>query len=577
MSELMTWITTEYAREGSVFGVHRPYKAGEKKLPIFGGETIETPFGPAAGPNTQLAQNIIASYFGGARFFELKTVQKMDGAELSACVNRPCILAEDECYNCEWSTELYVPQAYEEYVKAWCACKILAKVYGLGDPNGDNTSNVNGWRNCLSSIYGYFAWQLDVGTNYNSTSVASDVATWSDLYARINYVNVILDEITQLPHETEDDQAAYLRVQGEAHFLRGWFYFVLANLYGDAYAPATAAQKLCVPLKLTPYVEHDKDKPTQFQRATVKEVYDQIVADLLIAEDYLTQSPQKADHRLYRASLDAVELLLSRVYLYMQDYAQAELKAEAVMESDYVRLAPLSALSSTAPFLTNTNPELIFSQGSNNLAPTGIFTGMAGDFCVTRELRDLYDENDRRGNCFFGISSNDSISLAYKYQRGTLRSRVSDVFTLRMAEAYLNKAEACAMSGKDAEALEALNALRANRIDGYADVSCSGEELVNEIRTERRKELCFEGHRWFDLRRYAVCEKYPYKRSILHVFNAIGDNTPYLYTEYFRLLPDDPAYTFSLPTSVLEFDKVPMENNPREDRPPLDGSSTPTE
>ena len=67
---------------------------------------------------------------------------------------------------------------------------------GLGDPNGDNTSNVNGWRNCLSSIYGYFAWQLDVGTNYNSTSVASDVATWSDLYARINYVNVILDEIT---------------------------------------------------------------------------------------------------------------------------------------------------------------------------------------------------------------------------------------------------------------------------------------------------------------------------------------------------------------------------------------------
>ena len=200
---------------------------------------------------------------------------------------------------------------------------------GLGDPNGDNTSNVNGWRNCLSSIYGYFAWQLDVGTNYNSTSVASDVATWSDLYARINYVNVILDEITQLPHETEDDQAAYLRVQGEAHFLRGWFYFVLANLYGDAYAPATAAQKLCVPLKLTPYVEHDKDKPTQFQRATVKEVYDQIVADLLIAEDYLTQSPQKADHRLYRASLDAVELLLSRVYLYMQDYAQAELKAEA--------------------------------------------------------------------------------------------------------------------------------------------------------------------------------------------------------------------------------------------------------
>ncbi len=132
--ELMTWVTAEYQKEGTVFGVHKPYKAGVKTLPIFG-EKIETPFGPAAGPNTQLAQNIIAGYFAGARFFELKTVQKMDGADLAACINRPCILAEDECYNCEWSTELYVQQAFEEYVKAWCACKILAKVYGLGDPD----------------------------------------------------------------------------------------------------------------------------------------------------------------------------------------------------------------------------------------------------------------------------------------------------------------------------------------------------------------------------------------------------------------------------------------------------------
>ena len=75
----------------------------------FSARSIETPFGPAAGPNTQLAQNIVAAYVAGARFFELKTVQKMDGAELAACINRPCILAEDECYNCEWSTELDRP------------------------------------------------------------------------------------------------------------------------------------------------------------------------------------------------------------------------------------------------------------------------------------------------------------------------------------------------------------------------------------------------------------------------------------------------------------------------------------
>ena len=132
---LMNWIVTEYAREGEIFGVHMPYYATGKMLPIFG-ETIETPFGPAAGPNSQLAQNIIAAYMAGARFFEVKTVQKMDGADLAACINRPCILAEDECYNCEWSTELEVPQAFAEYVKAWFACHLIAREYGLGSPDG---------------------------------------------------------------------------------------------------------------------------------------------------------------------------------------------------------------------------------------------------------------------------------------------------------------------------------------------------------------------------------------------------------------------------------------------------------
>ena len=132
---LMNWVITEYVGCGDVFGVHKQYHATGKSLPIFG-ERIETPFGPAAGPNSQLAQNIIAAYVAGARFFEVKTVQKMDGADLAACVPRPCILANDEGYNQEWSTELTVPQAMDEYIKAWCALKVLSKVYGFGDPDG---------------------------------------------------------------------------------------------------------------------------------------------------------------------------------------------------------------------------------------------------------------------------------------------------------------------------------------------------------------------------------------------------------------------------------------------------------
>ena len=134
--DLMRWVITERKNSGTVFGIHTAYKADPAKtLPIFG-EKLETPFGPAAGPNSQLAQNIIASYVAGARFFEVKTVQKMDGEELAACVPRPCILADDEGYNQEWSTELEVGQALNEYIKAWCALKVMAKVWGYGDPDG---------------------------------------------------------------------------------------------------------------------------------------------------------------------------------------------------------------------------------------------------------------------------------------------------------------------------------------------------------------------------------------------------------------------------------------------------------
>ena len=135
-ARLMNWILTEYQDQGSVFGVSKlvRHENGQAR-PIFK-EKIESPYGPAAGPHTQLAQNIIAAYAAGSRFFEVKTVQIMDGDELSKCVSKPCITAADECYNCEWSTELYVPQALAEYVKAWFACKLMAKELGLGDPDG---------------------------------------------------------------------------------------------------------------------------------------------------------------------------------------------------------------------------------------------------------------------------------------------------------------------------------------------------------------------------------------------------------------------------------------------------------
>lgn len=135
-AQLMDRALDEYRESGSIFGVHELYHhLSGKTLPIFH-EKIETPFGPAAGPHTQLAQNLIAAYVGGARFFEVKTVQKMDGEELAKCIARPCISAKDEGYNVEWSTELTVEQAFAEYVKAYFAMKLLSLELGFGDPDG---------------------------------------------------------------------------------------------------------------------------------------------------------------------------------------------------------------------------------------------------------------------------------------------------------------------------------------------------------------------------------------------------------------------------------------------------------
>lgn len=134
--QLIDWVLQEKKKRGTVFGQHHAYHADGAHNRTMFGRDLETPIGPAAGPHTQMTQNIVAAYYAGSRFFELKTVQVMDGEELAACINRPCIKADDEGYNCEWSTELTVPQAMEEYIKAWFLLKVVAKEFGLGDMNG---------------------------------------------------------------------------------------------------------------------------------------------------------------------------------------------------------------------------------------------------------------------------------------------------------------------------------------------------------------------------------------------------------------------------------------------------------
>lgn len=417
------------------------------------------------------------------------------------------------------------------------------------------------------SAFGYTTWQLEVGRDIEGRNLAPDDFTWNNLYYRINVANIILEEAGNMKGDLEADQQALERIKGECRFLRAQFYLTLANLYADAYVPGKAETTLGVPLKLTSYVEHDKDKDVQFDRVSLAAVYEQIVADLKEAVVLLTKSPQPKP--LHRASREAAVLLLSRVYLYMQDWENAKETAAGFLKNDPV-MQDMVGMEEGTVFLQEKSPEVVFSQGSLSVHVS--LTGEAGLFCVTDDLYRLYDvDHDFRAARWFRPRSvTDSMALTGKYQLGAHRSHISDCFMLRNTEGYLNMAEACAMLGK-AEANDWLNGLRRLRIKDYTDQHYSGEELIREIRNERRKELCFEGHRWFDLRRYAVAEKWSFKKEIRRIFAHYNYEirNEFDYAEVFILEKDDPAYTFRIPVSVLKRD-VGMPDNPRNVREVVD-------
>lgn len=137
LGRLAGWVRDEMAANQSIFGIHRelfyePRTSDPFRASVFG-QTLFTPIGVAAGPHTQMAQNIIAAWLCGARFIELKTIQTLDELEVS----KPCIDMEDAGYNVEWSQELRVRESIQEYVNAWLLTHYLHRVLGLeGDQPG---------------------------------------------------------------------------------------------------------------------------------------------------------------------------------------------------------------------------------------------------------------------------------------------------------------------------------------------------------------------------------------------------------------------------------------------------------
>jgi len=452
----------------------------------------------------------------------------------------------------------------------------------LGDEIEEQTSGTGGYGGFddKERIFGYYTWQQRPGDTDTHTGYLPENATWTEVYRLINVANNIIESVKGVPQTQDDDRLGAIKVRGEAHFLRAAYYFWLVNLYAKPYSPVTAKTDLGIPIKTI-----SKVNDVIYARNTVQEVYDQILADLRQAEGDLAQTA--APKSFYRADSTAVHFLMSRVYLFMQDWEQAARYADKVLA---VRsgLVDMNKLLEEEAFLTKTSVENLFSMGGSCSEICCNLMNEPQSFRVSHDLYNAYGEDDLRKSKwwwkhgdfvgytkiakFKAYEGYDDPSDAhyyfynYNYSWNGRQTDVSDKFLFRTAEAYLLKAEAEAYRGNEAEARAALNKLRRNRykIDADYEVTASGEALVKTIREERFRELALEGARWFDLRRYSVCGKYPESKRIVHEYTYYTGTGNGEMTRRHRyvLEENDPAYTLAIPNEVLDYN-VGMPNNER--------------
>jgi putative selenate reductase len=124
----------DYYTKGKIFEIDKKdffTEVNDNLQMTFNSEYLRYPIGPAAGPHTQLAQNLLSAYITGARFFELKTVQIIDGKQMQSMIEKPCIDVKNIGYNVEWSTELTVEEAANEYIKGSVLLQVMGIELGL--------------------------------------------------------------------------------------------------------------------------------------------------------------------------------------------------------------------------------------------------------------------------------------------------------------------------------------------------------------------------------------------------------------------------------------------------------------
>ena len=380
---------------------------------------------------------------------------------------------------------------------------------------------------------------------------------WEEkMYSHIAYLNVIIAHVKKFSHDSVETRN---RVEGEARFLRGAYYYLLTNLYANPYVKESASSDMGVPLNLTEDIVDE-----YYKRNSMEECYRVIVEDLKVAADKLKGVTQPT---IYRVNELAARILLSRVYLYMGEWQLALDECQKALALEGVELMDLKSFQGREKeryVLDNKNPEIVFTQG---YSATNTFYDQMSYFCIctfggSEDLISLYNRfeeqqiKDLRLDAFFEVIGDE------QYKMSKVGEKVYDCFVIRSAELYLNKAEAEAMLDK-AEAIQTIKTLLNNRFEGgIPDIDgLSGKDLVSFIRDERRRELCFEAHRWFDLRRYAVSPKYPEKKSIRHTAYDIKGKLEGDYV--LKPYGEDPAWVLPIPGYEIVYNQGNLVDNPQ--------------
>ena len=320
---------------------------------------------------------------------------------------------------------------------------------------------------------------------------------WANLYQIIDRTNRIIHNTIDVPSTGQD---VYNQIMGEAHALRGLAHFDLVRLFSQHYTYTAGGSHQGVPIVT------EVDPLAMPSANTVDDVYNQVIDDFTTAIPLMLVDPSNVAF----LSQDAAKALLSRVYLYKEDYANCITRANDVINNSGVSLMDSAAYSTEwadyDSYMSEALFEIAFTQTDRNGSDAlgGMYNGSGyGDYLPADDLLTLFPAGDVRSTIFLTDSTIGGGAYGYlrvaKFPDNLGRNHTK---VIRLAEVYLNLAEAeFRLNGASATVDGLLNDLLDNRFPAH--VAVSGANL-DDVLLQRRLELCFEGDRLWTLMRHKM-------------------------------------------------------------------------